>query len=199
MASIWCFARTYRDHAAELGNTVPPEPVVFLKAESTIRGLTGVAPPYEEVHHEIELVLRMGTDLVANSAGWQAVDAVCLGLDLTHRPGQRALAAGGLPWTRAKSFRGATVLAPWLPVGVLPTRDSVRFCLTVQGETRQLGDTADLVRPVGDLLLWLADWAPVRAGDLVFTGTPAGVGPLRVGEAFALHLLDAGLVWDGVL
>jgi 2-keto-4-pentenoate hydratase/2-oxohepta-3-ene-1,7-dioic acid hydratase in catechol pathway len=199
MASIWCFARTYRDHAAELGNAVPPEPVVFLKAEGTIRGLVGPAPPFDGVHHELELVLRLGRDLRPGGAGWTSVDAVALGLDLTHRPGQRALAAAGLPWTWAKSFVGASVLAPWCDPEVLRDRDAVHMRLSVDGVVRQDGTTADLVRPVPELLTWLSTWAPARAGDLVFTGTPAGVGPIRPGQEFAMELVAEGLRWEGSL
>ena len=200
MATIWCFARSYADHAAELGNKVPDEPVVFLKGDHSIRGLEGVAPPFSEVHHEVEWVLRIARDVgVGASAGWEDVDAVALGLDLTHRSRQKALAGSGLPWAAAKSFASATVLGPWLAKSVVPDLDAVAFSLTVDGELRQRGNTRHLVHPVPALLLWLTQWANLVKGDIVFTGTPSGVGPLRPGQRFVMSLDEVGLSWEGQL
>ncbi len=201
MSTVWCFARTYAAHAAELGNAVPAEPLVFLKGAQTIRGLeAGASYLDERIDHEIEFVLRVGRHVAhGEKPGWDAIDAFTLGLDLTLRERQDRCRASGVPWAVAKSFAGATVLAPFLDVGVLGQRDSVTFHLEVEGTIRQHGDTALLVHPVPALVNWLAALAPLAPGDLLFTGTPAGVGPIRPGESFALVLHDPETRWAGRL
>lgn len=201
MSTVWCFARTYAAHAAELGNAVPTEPLVFLKGAQTLRGLEpGATYPQERIDHEIELVLRVGRPVAhGEKPGWDAIDAFTLGLELTLRERQDRCRAAGLPWAVAKSFAGATVLAPFLDVRTLPNRDAVTFHLEVEGAVRQHGDTTLLLHPVPTLVNWLAALAPLAPGDLLFTGTPAGVGPIRPGESFALVLHAPETRWSGRL
>lgn len=185
MPSIYCLGRTYAAHAKEMGSAPDAggEPVVFLKPWSAILAPPGpirFPPGAGEVHHETELVLRMGAGGVP--------DAAALGLDLTDRTRQGTARKAGLPWATAKGFRGSAPLGPFVPVSALPPLDRLHFTLTVDGAARQRGDTALLLRPIPDLLAALDRWFGLVPGDLVFTGTPEGVGPLAAGDRLELAL-----------
>jgi len=203
MATIWCIGRNYAAHAKELGNEVPSEPVVFLKAASCRRGLAPepLAFPEESVHHELELVLHVGSPVpLGTDPGWAAVAAVSLGLDLTRRAVQSACKAKGLPWTAAKSFAGSAVVGPAVPLADIGEPDALAFHLDVDGERKQSGRIADALFDVPSILRHLARLAPLAPGDLVFTGTPPGVGPIRVGQRFDLTLVGATTHrWSGQL
>jgi 2-keto-4-pentenoate hydratase/2-oxohepta-3-ene-1,7-dioic acid hydratase in catechol pathway len=193
MTTIYCIGRNYAEHAKELKNPVPTgEPVVFLKAESAIRGLDAgiVAFNNESFHHEVEVVIRIGqTVAMGQSSGWDVVDAITLGIDVTRRQKQSDLKAAGLPWVLAKSFSGSAVLAPWLlkrDLNFNLETSAVEFFLKINGELRQRGSTSDMIFSVPTLVTWLATFNELRPGDLIYTGTPAGVAELRVGDHFEL-------------
>jgi 2-keto-4-pentenoate hydratase/2-oxohepta-3-ene-1,7-dioic acid hydratase in catechol pathway len=203
MATIWCIGRNYAAHAKELGNEVPDEPVIFLKAEACRRGLAPepVAFPDEAFHHELELVLHIGAAApLGSDPGWAAVRGVSLGLDLTRRQVQSTCKAKGVPWTRAKSFAGSAVVGPEVPLAEVGDPDALAFHLDVDGERRQVGRIADALFDVPSILRHLTQLAPLTPGDLVFTGTPHGVGPIRVGQRFELTLVGATTHrWSGQL
>jgi 2-keto-4-pentenoate hydratase/2-oxohepta-3-ene-1,7-dioic acid hydratase in catechol pathway len=115
-------------------------------------------------------------------------DAIALGLDLTDRPRQAAAKKAGLPWARAKGFRHSAPIGPFVPVGALPPLDTLRFTLRIGGEVRQRGDAALLLTPIPALLADLDAWFGLSPGDLVFTGTPEGVGPIRSGDVLDLAM-----------
>ena len=183
--SIYCVGRNYAAHAREMGARAEPgaEPVVFLKPDGAL-----VRPPgplafpagVGEVHHEVEVVLRIG------AAG--TPDALALGLDLTDRTRQAVAKKDGLPWAAAKGFRGSAAVGPWVPLAAAPALGALRFTLHVNGNRVQAGDTADWLHPPAALLGWLDRWFGLFAGDLVFTGTPEGVGPVRAGDVLDLAL-----------
>jgi 2-keto-4-pentenoate hydratase/2-oxohepta-3-ene-1,7-dioic acid hydratase in catechol pathway len=182
--NIYCIGRNYADHARELGNEIPAEPVVFLKAPSSLRRLAEgpIAFPDETYHHELELVLLVGRYLSKQAdIGEDAVAAVTLGLDLTRRGVQDQLKKKSLPWTIAKSFAGAGILAPFVSAqGVDLTKIDLQ--LEVNGEVKQVGHTRDMMFPCYTILHYLVTLQNLYPGDLVFTGTPSGVGPLRRGD-----------------
>ncbi|WP_141732552.1 fumarylacetoacetate hydrolase family protein [Oligoflexus tunisiensis] len=182
--NIYCIGRNYADHAKELNNEIPAEPVVFLKAPSALRALAEgpLAFPDETFHHELELVLLVGQHLKAQSeVGPDSVAAVTLGLDLTRRAVQDQLKKKSLPWTIAKSFAGSAVLAPFVSArGLDLTRIDLQ--LEVNGEVKQVGHTRDMMFPCSTILHYLVTLQNLYPGDLVFTGTPAGVGPVRRGD-----------------
>jgi 2-keto-4-pentenoate hydratase/2-oxohepta-3-ene-1,7-dioic acid hydratase in catechol pathway len=185
VSSVYCVGRNYADHAREMG-AVPAadgEPVVFLKPWSSLLASPGsirLPPGVHEVHHEAELVIRTGPD--------GAAAAVALGLDLTDRARQAKAKEAGLPWATAKGFRTSACVGPFVPVSQAPRLDALRFALSVNGDVRQRGDTSLLLRPVPRLLRELHRWFGLVEGDLVFTGTPAGVGPIRAGDVLDLEL-----------
>lgn len=185
MPTIFCIGRNYAAHAREMGSApdTDGEPVVFLKPW---HALVAMPAPVRlpagalEVHHEAEVVLRIG-------AG-PRVDAIALGLDLTDRSRQAAAKQAGLPWAAAKGFRDSAPCGPFVPVAQAGDLGALRFELRVNGAVRQRGDTSLLLRPFPRLLRELDAWYGLRDGDLVYTGTPEGVGPVARGDALELEL-----------
>lgn len=185
MNSIYCIGRNYVKHAQELGNEVPQSPVVFLKAWSSLRGLNEnlLAFSTETFHHEIELVLKMKRDLDLGAVVTATdIEGIALGLDLTRRDVQTELKSKGLPWTLAKSFAGSAVLGHLRPF----EERTYHFSLKVNGDLRQSGDSSLMLFPLLTLATYLNSFSPLKKGDLIFTGTPEGVGPLRKGDRFEL-------------
>ncbi len=202
VTNIYCIGRNYAEHARELGNAVPTEPILFLKSVSSLRALGGGDLAYEDetFHHEAELVLLVGQVVPrGSSVGWEVLQAVGLGIDLTRREVQTQLKAQGLPWTAAKSFAGSSLLSAFIEPSELPDYNSITFTFSVHGQLRQQGDTALMLNSVPALLTHIAKAHDLVPGDLVFTGTPAGVGPLRRGDAFTLEFTQIAKSFSGRL
>lgn len=202
VGTIYCIGRNYAEHAKELGNAVPTEPVVFLKATAALRPLAAgpLAFPAETFHHEAELVLLVGRAVPLGAPGTTAdLAAMGLGLDLTRRDVQTALKAKGLPWTTAKSFAGSAVVSAFTPLRQVADPTRIRLSLKVNDELRQEGVSSDMLFPLPRILTYLASLAPLNPGDLIFTGTPPGVGPIRQGDKIRLSSPDLGLDAEGVL
>lgn len=209
--TIYAVGRNYVAHALELGNEVPGEPVIFCKApgsltrERQLRLPRSLAP----IHFELELVLEIARDLppgtvVSDAVSPDAVspDAVIsamgLGLDLTARDLQSRLKEKGLPWERAKSFHQACFLGPMLPGCQWR---SERFSLTRAGQRLQVGDPQLMIFSPLQMISFLNATMHLRAGDLLFTGTPAGVGPvldpdcLRLEASFYQQAVEVEVTW----
>ena len=183
MDKIICVGKNYLKHARELGDAVPTEPLYFLKPPSVLCRAEGVKgkvelPGGDEVHHEIELVLRIGKD----PAGKFQFSHFTFGLDLTRRELQSRLKKAGQPWEKAKVFKNSAIVGPLFPLAKLPEVMSTSFMLQVNGETRQNGLPSDMRWTPEELLLDVQNWFPLCEGDLLFTGTPEGVGPMRHGD-----------------
>lgn len=175
--NIWAVGRNYSEHAKELGNEVPTTPLFFLKAGSTASVAADeiILPAWsEDIHHEIELALQFDDELQVRKA--------CIALDLTERKKQSELKAKGQPWTLAKSFTGACPLSAFFAVGSWDELQDLSLVLKVNGEVRQEGSTAQMIFPPKKLIDYARQHYPVCSGDLLLTGTPAGVGPLRPGD-----------------
>lgn len=201
--AVLCIGRSYAAHVDELRNAVPDEPVVFQKNGASLRALGAsgqIAFPNETFHHEAELVLVIGAAVgLGQPADWSSVSHVALGLDITRRDVQSALKAKGLPWHRAKSFYGSAPISPLVPLDRVGDITQIGLQLSVNGALRQRGFLSQMIFPIPVLLSAIAELQPLDPGDLIFTGTPAGVGPLRVGDNFTLELLPAGLAFKGQL
>ena len=194
-SKIICVGRSYADHAKELGNAVPDRPVLFMKPSSALSTLdAGIDwnKTLGSCHYECELTLRIGQTLKAETdpqKALQAVDAVTLGLDLTLRDLQDDLKKKGQPWERAKAFDGSCMLADWVDVSsVVSDWKDVHYTLQVNDELRQKGDTALLIFDVGTLLADISQVFTLEAGDVVMTGTPAGVAALQAGDQLSMTL-----------
>ncbi len=188
---ILCIGRNYAEHVREMGDVAVPtpeaEPVVFLKPTTALISDGGeVVLPRQsaDVHHELELVAVIGTGgrHIAEADALGHVAAYALGLDLTARDLQAQAKASKGPWSIAKGFDTFAPLGALLDAAAVPDPQDVRIALAVNGETRQSGTTADMLTPVARLVAFLSSVFTLEPGDLIYTGTPAGVGPVRAGD-----------------
>lgn len=187
--TIYGIGRNYVQHIAELNNERPSEPVVFLKANKSLRGLDSapVAFAGETFAYEAEVVLKIGRDFsLGESAWWQDVEQFGLGIDLTRRDVQTTLKAKGLPWTLAKSFLGSSIVSPFVKIKDEATKRALQFEFFLNGESKQIGSVRDMIWSIPEIVTYLNSFSPLRAGDLVFTGTPHGVGNIKCGDRFEL-------------
>ena len=193
-SKIVCVGRSYADHAKELGNAVPDRPVLFIKPPSSLLALEeGISwnSAWGNCHYECELTLRIDRTLKAETdplKALEAVGAVTLGLDLTLRDVQDDLKKKGQPWERAKAFDGSCVLADWVNVAEVKDWKDVHYTLHINEELRQKGDTALLIFDVGTLLADISQVFTLEPGDVVMTGTPAGVAALAKGDQLKMTL-----------
>lgn len=192
--NIYCIGRNYRLHALELGNAVPEEPMVFTKPSHAVVPMDGgtVELPGGRgaVHFELEIVLRIGSRWEPGADADRCVDAMALGLDLTLRDVQSALKEKGHPWLDAKGFRGSAPLTGWLPYPGEAELAKREFVLLRNGEEAQRGNPRDMLFPIPALIAHIGERFGLGPGDLIFTGTPAGVAALQDGDT-----LEA--LWDG--
>lgn len=197
---IVCVGRNYVDHATELNNPVPQQPLLFIKPPSAITRLPEIRIPteYGECHHEMELAVFIGMPLKRATPA-QALKAIAgygVGLDLTLRQIQNELKAQGQPWERAKAFDGSCVLGPMLERIECDVNRPFEIALRVNGELRQQGSSADMIFTIADLLAEISALFTLVPGDVVLTGTPAGVAALHVGDKLELLLTNAGRQWQ---
>ncbi|WP_413575184.1 fumarylacetoacetate hydrolase family protein [Bdellovibrio sp. HCB290] len=182
--NIWAIGRNYVEHAKELGNEVPTEPLVFLKAGScaTVAASEIHLPKWTtDVHHEVEIALQFDENLQISSA--------CVALDLTERTLQSKLKSKGQPWTLAKSFTEACPLSSFFPIESLDELRNIGIKLTVNGELRQNGNTSLMIFPFEEQIDYVRQHFPVVAGDLLLTGTPAGVGQIKPGDILLAEIV----------
>lgn len=189
--NIFCVARNYVAHAQEMGSKIADEPMVFIKPNSAVlqSGQEIELPAWSnEVHHELELValIGLGGKNIAEADALRYVAGYSLGLDLTARDVQAAAKKVGNPWTLAKGFDGAAVLTQFVPADAIdPTQQ--HFTLHINSQLRQSAHTQDMAFPVARLIAWLSSKFTLQPGDLIYTGTPEGVGPIVAGDELRLE------------
>lgn len=193
---VVCVGRNYAEHAKELGNAVPEQPLLFMKPATA---LVPVAEAFDldesrgEVHYECELAVLIGKPLTAADQA-QAKDAIAgfgLALDLTLRGLQSELKEKGHPWELAKAFDGSCPISDLVPAGELgQDLGAIRFQLYQNGALRQDGNSAEMITPIAALLAHISQVFTLEPGDLVLTGTPKGVGKLAKGDQLRLVLAD---------
>ncbi|MFC5579300.1 fumarylacetoacetate hydrolase family protein [Lysobacter niabensis] len=208
---IYCVGRNFADHAREMGATAPASaaergnPTFFLKPADAIVTDGAVVYPCgtRDLHHEVELVVALGRDAAPGVVGadeaMSLVYGYAVGLDLTRRDLQSAAKAKSLPWDTGKSFEHAAPISAIVPAAEIGALEDRTLTLRINGDVRQQGSLADLIWNVADILHELSKLYVLRAGDLVFMGTPAGVGPLQPGDAFEARLDDAIVLQGRIL
>ncbi|TLM79322.1 fumarylacetoacetate hydrolase family protein [Microbulbifer harenosus] len=195
LGKIVCVGRNYAAHAEELDNPVPEEPLLFIKPA------TAAVPMAEPVHlprgrgschFEGELALLIGEKLTDANASEvaPAIAGLGLALDLTLRDLQADLKKQGHPWEKAKGFDGSCPLSSFVKLDWLPDWDSLTYTLWLNDEIRQRGKTSHMLTPVLDLVAYISSYFTLLPGDVVLTGTPAGVGELKAGDKIAMGLED---------
>lgn len=185
---IICIGRNYAAHAKELKNEVPTEPVVFCKPDSALlqKGKPFFYPNFsKDVHHELELVIRIKRigKHIAPKHALSYIGEVTLGIDFTARDLQQQLKQKGLPWEKAKGFDGSAPIGSFIPFEPLADKiNSLTLSLSKNGKTVQQGSTADMLFPVAEIIAYVSTFYTLKIGDLIFTGTPQGVGPVEIGD-----------------
>ena len=191
---IICIGRNYADHAKEMNSELPTEPVFFFKPDLAIlRGHKFYIPDFtKEVHYEVELVVkinRVGKHIDKKFAH-KYYDQIGLGIDFTARDIQKECKAKGLPWEKAKAFENSAVLSKsFIPKSELDLGNT-EFSLTLNDNKVQSGHTSDMIFNVDDIIAYISKFVTLKIGDLIYTGTPAGVGPVVIGDKLKGFIKD---------
>lgn len=180
---ILCIGRNYVAHAKELNNQVPDEPVIFCKPDSSIlknKSAFFIPSFSKDVHHEIELVVKISRlgKKIAPKFAHRYYEEIGLGIDFTARDLQAKLKSKGLPWTLAKGFDGSAPLGDFISKDLLPAVDNINFRMEKNGTIVQQGNSGLMLFGIDQLIAHLSQYFTLKTGDLIFTGTPAGVGPV---------------------
>ncbi|MBS97852.1 MAG: isomerase/hydrolase [Oceanospirillaceae bacterium] len=195
VGKVVCIGRNYAEHARELNNEIPTEPLLFMKPATALAPLdepVTVPKGHGSVHFETELAVLIGerlTDVDAQAAQ-HGIAGVGLALDLTLRDVQDQLKSKGHPWERSKAFDGACPVSRFLTPASVGDLTDVNLRLTVNDEVRQEGNSAQMLTPVLAIISYISQWFTLEPGDLVLTGTPAGVGPLKPGDKLVVEIVD---------
>ena len=194
VGKVVCVGRNYADHAKELGNEVPDSPILFMKPATALASLhEPLALPEGQgpVHHEVEMVVLIGKRIRKETRLDHvrfSVAAYGIGLDLTLREVQNQLKEKGHPWERAKAFDGAAPVSGFIDARGISVRQDLGVTLEINDEVKQHGHTGLMLFPTFELLAEISQSFTLEPGDVVFTGTPAGVGPLTSGDKFTARL-----------
>ncbi|MEI6206337.1 MAG: fumarylacetoacetate hydrolase family protein [Desulfuromonadales bacterium] len=197
IGKIICLARNYAEHARELGNETPTAPVLFMKPASSVigDGDTVRIPSYsQECHYEIELAVLIGKQCRAVSAekAMEYIAGYGIGIDMTLRDVQNQLKAKGLPWEIAKGFDTSCPLSDFVPTGMVTDPHTLNLKLAVNGEERQNGCSSDMINRIPQIIAQISAIFTLERGDVILTGTPAGVGPVRAGDVMTAEIVPLG-------
>ena len=176
-----CIGRNYTEHIKELENEKPTDPVVFLKPDTAIllKKQPFFIPDFsDDVHHEVEVLVKINKvgKHIDRKFAYKYYDESGLGIDFTARDLQNQLKAKGLPWEKAKAFDGAAVIGKWLPVSEFENVDAINFSLKKNDIIIQNGNTSHMLWKIDELIEYVSKYFTLKIGDVIFTGTPAGVG-----------------------
>ena len=182
---IICIGRNYAEHAKEMKAVLPSEPVFFMKPETALLKENDFYLPdfTNDLHHEIELVLKISKagKHIEEQFAHKYYDQIGLGIDFTARDIQTECKVKGLPWEKAKSFDNSA------PIGKFENKtkfilNNINFSLTINGEPKQLGNSSDLIFSFDQIISFVSKFISLKVGDLIYTGTPSGVGPVKIGD-----------------
>jgi len=184
---IFCVGRNYADHAKELGNAVPEEPVIFMKPKTALwqSNTPFYYPEFSnELHYEIELVLRISKNgkYIPENQAETYYDAISIGIDFTARDIQSELKKKGLPWEKAKAWDNSAVVGDWLPLTPELLKKPMHFSLLNNKQSVQVGNSSDMIFSFNTIVSHISNYFSLNIGDMIYTGTPAGVGECVVGD-----------------
>ena len=197
---IICVARNYLEHAKEMNSAKPEEPVFFLKPETALlRNNDDFYYPEfsNEIHYEVEIVVRINkmSKHIPLEFAHRYYDEIGIGIDFTARDVQRELKQKGLPWTKAKAFDfSAPVGNKFLPKTRFKSVQNINFKLLKNGQLVQKGNTKDMIFSIDELISYVSRFITLKTGDLIFTGTPAGVGPVQIGDRLEAYIENEKLL-----
>ncbi len=181
---IICIGRNYTEHIEELANERPTEPVVFLKPDTSIllKKQPFFIPDFsDDVHHEVEVLVKIDRigKYIDSKFSHKYYSQIGLGIDFTARDLQAKLKAKGLPWEKAKSFDGAAVVGNWVDKNQFESMDTLNFHLEKNGDKVQIGNTANMLWKIDEIIAYVSQYFTLKIGDIIFTGTPSGVGKVK--------------------
>ncbi len=190
---IICVGRNYVDHIKELSNDRPTDPVIFIKPDTSLLDASQAFyyPSFSiDVHYELELVFRIGKvgKNIESKFAHKYIDAIGLGIDFTARDVQSRLKEKGLPWEKAKAFNGSAFVSTMRPIQESDLNSKIKFELQKNGVSVQQGDSDLMIWNIAELIEDISQYFALKTGDYIFTGTPAGVGPVAIGDVLSGYL-----------
>jgi 5-carboxymethyl-2-hydroxymuconate isomerase len=203
VGKILCLGRNYEAHVLEMRASVLETPVVFLKPSTALlsSGFDVVIPPFaRELHHEVELVVLIGRNgkKIPRTVALEYVAGYAVGLDMTLRDVQAEAKKGGLPWTVAKGFDTAAPVSSFVAPEAVPDPHHLAIALQVNGLTRQTSNTSKMILSIEQIIEYLSTVFTLEEGDLIFTGTPSGVGPVVPGDQLHAEIESVGFLEVGI-
>ncbi|AEM71241.1 fumarylacetoacetate (FAA) hydrolase [Allomuricauda ruestringensis DSM 13258] len=195
-----CIGRNYVDHIDELNNERPDEPVVFIKPDSAIlpKEQDFYIPEFsQDVHYEVEVLVKIKKvgKHISKAFAHKYYDEIGLGIDFTARDLQSKLKSKGLPWEKAKGFDGAAVVGKWLSKNKFKDLDNLNFSLSKNGEKMQEGNTSLMLWKIDEIIAYVSTYFMLKKGDIIFTGTPAGVGKVSPND-YLVGTLEGEQLFD---
>ncbi len=188
--NIYCVGRNYGLHAAELGNDVPQEPMIFCKPTHALAGMNGemlqLPSGRRQIHYEAELVVRIGRPFHDGMHADEAIEQMALGIDFTLRDVQSVLKSKGHPWLAAKGFKNAAAITDFIPYPGWDKLKEAVFSLSINGKQVQSGQAKEMIFDLQRIVTFCAENYGLDEGDLIYTGTPAGVGALQDNDRLEL-------------
>jgi len=190
---IIAIGRNYAEHAKELGNLVPSETVFFMKPETALikNNQDFYYPEFSsDVHYEAEFVVKISQvgKHIQEKFAHRYYEEVSMGVDFTARDLQRKCKAEGLPWEVAKAFDGSAPIGTFISKDKFPDINNINFSLKLNDELRQQGNTGEMIFSIDKLIAYVSKYVTLKIGDLLYTGTPAGVGPVKIGDRLVLDI-----------
>ena len=198
LMKIICIGRNYAAHAKELNNSVEEEPVIFLKPDTALlnNNQDFYLPDFSnDIHYETEVVVKINKagKHIDEKFAHRYYDSISLGIDFTARDLQSMLKAKGLPWERAKAFDGSAVIGSFLPLADVGMMSDLNFSMNLNGQQVQSANTSEMVFSVDKVIAFVSRFITLKTGDLIYTGTPQGVGKVNVGDNLVGFLGDKEL------
>ena len=192
---IICIGRNYINHAKELNNPIPEIPVWFMKPQTSLltKNKDFFHPEFSnEIHFETELVYRIHKvgKYIDEKFAHTYYDAIGIGFDFTARDLQSEFKAKGLPWEPAKSFDGSAPISEFIPIAEFSSKEEIKFSMKKNGELTQEGISTDMLFPIDKIIAYVSQFITLKIGDLIYTGTPAGVGPIEIGDTLEAFIGD---------
>lgn len=192
---IICIGRNYSEHAKELNNAVPEKPVFFMKPDTALlqKNNPFFYPAFsEDVHYETEIVLKINRNgkYIEENFAHKYFDEIGIGIDFTARDLQAEQKKKGLPWEIAKAFDQSAPVGNFVPKSKFKDINQLNFSLKINGELKQQGNTRDMIFSFDRIISYVSQFVSLKTGDLIFTGTPAGVGPTKINDHFEAFIED---------
>lgn len=196
---ILAVGRNYSEHAKELNNPVPTEPVVFLKPDTALlrEGKAFYHPDFSnDIHYEVELVIKIGKEgkHIAEKFALSYIDSIGIGIDFTARDIQENCKKKGLPWEIAKAFDHSAPIGEFIPLAEINNLKNINFSLKKNNEIVQTGNSSDMIFSFEQIISYLSKRFTLKKGDLIFTGTPAGVGKISIGDKYEAFIEEKSML-----